>query len=241
VSAHILASFERAAAGYREHARVQAALADWLAKWLPAKRSGRALEVGAGTGLLTQKLVDWPGGVTATDIAPAMCAAGQAFLPQADWKVMAAESPLTGPWDWIFSSGMLQWIKDPVAVFSAWREQLAREGQVVAALFAAESLPEWRQVGGNDALIWRSPEIWRDALKRAGLKLRRDAVERRVFHYPSARAFLKTLHGVGAAPRRQFTPGQLRRLMKDYDGKFGGAAGVPATWTFFRFEAVRAD
>ena len=240
MSARVKTSFDRAAAGYHEHARVQAALVEWLAEWLPAERKGRALEVGAGPGLFTRKIADWPGGVTATDISPAMCAAGRVAVPQADWRVMAAEEPLAGPWNWIFSSGMLQWARSPEQVFAAWRAQLAPCGRVLGGLFAAESLPELRQVsGGPDPLTWRLPSAWRASLAQAGLKFLRDSSEPRVFAYESAREFLRTLHGVGAAPSQRFTPGRMRRLLQDYEARFGEAGGVRATWTFYRFEAER--
>ncbi len=240
MTADVTMSFDRAAPVYHEHARVQAALAGWLSEWLPANPEGRALEAGAGTGLFTQKILDWPGGVTATDISTGMCTAGRVALPQVDWRVMAAEEPLPGPWNWIFSCGMLQWVRNPEQVFAAWRASLAPGGRVLAGLFAAESLPELRKVsGGCDPLVWRTPTEWRANLARAGLHLVRDDTERRVFDYSSAREFLRTLHGVGAAPLRRYTPGQLRRLLRDYERQFGGVEGVSATWTFYRFEVER--
>lgn len=240
MSAHVKTSFDRAAAGYHEHARVQAALVDWVAEWLPAVRTGRVLEIGAGPGLFTQKISDWPGGATATDISPAMCGVGRVAVPQADWHVMAAEKPRAGPWNWIFSSGMLQWARNPGQIFSAWRAQLAPGGRVLAGLFVAESLPELREVSGvSGPVAWRPPQEWRASLAKAGLKILRDDSEQRVFDYGSAREFFRTLHGVGAAPQRRFAPGRMRQMMRDYETRFGGAGGVRATWTFYRFEAGR--
>lgn len=240
MSTLVKTSFDRAAAGYHEHARVQAALVEWLAEWLPAVRPGRALEVGAGSGLFTQKISGWPGGATATDISPAMCGVGRAAVPQANWRVMAAEQPLAGPWQWIFSSGMLQWARRPEEVFAAWRAQLAADGRVLAGLFVAESLPELQEVSGaSGPLIWRTPAEWRASLAQAGLRILRDDSDQRVFAYGSAREFFRTLHGVGAAPQRRFAPGKMRQMMRDYETRFGGADGVRATWTFYRFEAAR--
>ncbi len=234
-------SFGRAASGYRAYAKVQAALGDWVGEWLPVERAGRGLEIGAGPGLFTEKILDWPGGVTATDISAAMCVAGRERLPQVDWRVMAAEAPLPGPWAWIFSSGMLQWVHTPEDVFAAWRERLVPGGRVLAGLFAAESLSELRVVsGGCDPLVWRAPEVWRASLALAGLRIVRDDVLRREFGYASARDFLRTLHGVGAAPVRRFSVGRMRRLVRDYDAAFGEGNGVRATWTFYRFEAERS-
>lgn len=240
MSVRIKTSFDRAAAGYCEHARVQAALVDWLSAWLPAVRTGRVLEIGAGPGLFTQKISGWPGGPTATDISPAMCAAGRVAVPQARWLVMAAEQPLAGPWNWIFSSGMLQWAQSPEQVFAAWRTQLAPGGRVLAGLFVAESLPELREVSGvSGPVAWRQPGEWRASLANAGMKILRDDCEQRVFAYGSAREFFRTLHGVGAAPHRRFSPGKMRQMLRDYETRFGGADGVRATWTFYRFEAER--
>lgn len=237
----LTASFGRAAPNYREHARVQAALADWLAEWLPVERAGRAIEIGAGPGIFTRRLLPWRGALTATDISPGMCAAGRAALPQVEWRVMAAESPEQGPWDWIFCSSMLQWAVEPGKVFAAWRERLAPGGRLLAGLFVAGSLPEWRAVGGEDApIVWRTAKEWRAGFERGGLRVARDEAQRRVFKYPTALAFLRSVHGVGAAPQRRVPPGRLRRLLRDYEARFGGPGGVRAAWVFYRVEAVRA-
>ncbi|HTQ29734.1 MAG TPA: methyltransferase domain-containing protein [Opitutaceae bacterium] len=236
----LAASFSRAAAKYGEHARVQSALADWLADWLPAVRRGRALEIGAGPGVFTRRLLPWAGALTATDISPAMCAAGRAALPQAEWQVMAAESPAPGPWDWIFCSSMLQWAADPEKIFAAWRKVIAPGGRLLAGLFAAGSLPEWQAVRAGDSPVkWRTAGEWRACLAHCGLEVVRDEVQPRVFAHPSALAFLRSVHGVGAAPQRRVPAGQLRRLLRDYQARFGGPGGVQATWMFYRLEAER--
>ena len=237
-AAILLASFERAAATYMANAGVQTAMAEWLAEWLPQQREGWALELGAGPGLFTRLLMPWKGALTASDLSPAMCAAGRQTLPNVRWQVMAAEAPAGGSWDWIFSSSMLQWTSDPAAVFSAWRERLAPKGRVLSGLFVNGSLPEWRALAGEASpLAWRSPEVWRSHLKSAGFRILRDEVKPRVFTHRSAHAFLRSLHGVGAAPTRRLPAGQLRRLLKEYQARHGSAHGVRATWIFYRFEA----
>ena len=54
-----------------------------------------------------------------------------------------------GPWDWIFSSSVLQWVADPRKVFATWRDRLAPGGRILGGLFAAGSLPEWTAVAGE--------------------------------------------------------------------------------------------
>jgi malonyl-CoA O-methyltransferase len=246
----VAASFNRAASRYRQHARVQREMATWLAEWLPPNHSGRALEVGAGPGVFTEKLLPWSGMLLATDISPAMCAAGRQALPDASWSVMAAETLEGSGWDWIFCSSMLQWTSRPAKILMGWRERLSPGGRLLAGLFVDETLPEMRAViGAPGPVRWRSVDAWRADIATAGLRLDRDTVERRVFTYSSALELWRSLHAVGAAPERRVTVGQLRRWLRDYDERYRGASsvkeagsakeGVTATWTFYRFEASR--
>jgi malonyl-CoA O-methyltransferase len=237
-----LQSFPRAAESYDRHAQVQRALATWLSEWLPVVRRGRALEIGAGTGIFTRLVGEWPEGWIATDIAPEMCRVGKRSSPAIEWHPMAAENPLRGPWAWMFSSAMLQWVERPEAVFKTWHERLASGGRVLGALFAAGSLAEWRTLAGSvDPVEWRTPAEWRTCLERGGLRILREETQARVFRYASAREFLRSLHGVGAAPERRLSPVELRRLLDKMEQRFGGPNGVPATWVFYRFEAERSD
>jgi len=234
------AGFTRAADTYAGHARVQTAAAAWLAEWLPVARAGRALEVGAGPGIFTRHLLPWSGRLLVTDASRAMCEKGRAAWPQVEWTPMLAQVPEPGPWDWIFTSSMLQWVDDPVAVFSAWRDALAPGGKITGVLFVEESLPELRALmDGWSPVTWRTSEQLRLNLELGGLRVLRMETQRREFRYESAKKFLRSLHGVGATPVRRLSAGELRRLMSEYDERHGSADGVVATWTFCRFEAER--
>jgi len=176
-----------------------------------------------------------------TDLSLLMCAAGRTALPQVDWRVMSAESPEPGPWDWIFCSSMLQWAADPEKVFAVWRGRLAPGGRLLAGMFVEGSLPEWRAIAGDDSpLAWRTAEAWCASLGRAGLRVVRSEVQLRAFMYPSARAFLRSVHGVGGAPQRRLPLGHLRALLRGYEACFHTPGGVPATWKFYRVEAELA-
>jgi trans-aconitate methyltransferase len=232
----VVASFGRKAPTYVAHAGVQEELAEWLAEWLPKPREGRALEMGAGPGVFTRHLLPWKGTLWATDGSRTMCAAGRAALPSATWRTMAAERPIAGPWDWIFSSSMLQWAEDPAAVLAAWRSRLAPHGRVLAGFFVAGSLEEWSRLAGEAPLRWRTPEEWRTLLEASGLRLVRDDAKRRILYHPSAAALLRSLHGTGAAPFRRLPAARLRRLLREYDERHRTTEGVPASWSLYRFE-----
>jgi len=237
----VRASFDKAARTYGDHALVQEGLAEWLAEWLPTERSGRALELGAGPGLFTRRLLPWNGSLIATDMSETMCREAKRALPEVDWRVMHAEAPEGDSHDWLFTSSMLQWLENPRAVFATWRQALRPGGRVLGGLFAEGSLPELRQLTrGWTPLTWRLPEEWAESLTLGGLRLVRAESQKRVFFHPSALDLLRSLHGVGAAPYHQFSAGRLRRLLRDYDANHGDARGVRSTWVFYRFEAERA-
>jgi len=231
-------SFGRAAARYRAHARVQATLADWTAEWLPAGRTGRALEVGAGSGLFTERLLPWSGALVATDVSPAMCAEGRRHLPEVTWLASAVEHPPAGPWDYVFTSSMLQWVRDPVAALAACRAVLAPGGSIVAGLFAAPTLPQWAEAAGAAPLEWRTPAQWLAALEQAGWRVVRSAARTEEIEFGSGRELAHSLHAVGAAPARRLTVSRLREILRQYDERNRSPGGVRSTWTFFRFEAT---
>jgi malonyl-CoA O-methyltransferase len=233
-------NFPSAAARYDRYAHVQRAMGKWLAEWLPVERSGRALEIGAGTGIFTELAGEWPEGFVATDLAPEMCDVGKRTSAKKDWRVMAAEEPLPGPWDCMLSSAMLQWLDDPRSTFRAWQKELAPGGRVFGALFAEGSLPEWRRIaGGVDPFQWRSPAEWRAHLEHAGLRVLRDEAQPHVIFYPSARTFLRSLHGIGATSKNRLAAAPLRKMLEKMDREHRGEKGVPVTWVFYRFEAER--
>jgi len=236
-------SFDRAARYYAGHAVVQDSIADWLAEWAPSQRHGRALELGAGPGVFTRRLLPWSGDLIASDMSEAMCHEASLLFPDVEWRVMRAEAPHgEEAHDWIFTSSMLQWVDNPRAVFAAWRRALKPGGRVLAGLFAEGSLPELRALThGWTPLTWRLPEEWAESLEQGGLRLVRSESHTRVFHHRSALHLMRSLHGVGAAPFHQFSPGRLRRILSDYDTLHRDAHGVRSTWVFHRFEAERAD
>ena len=237
MSRAIRRSFSKAAVGYRGHARVQEAMAGWLAEWLPPKIEGPSLEIGAGPGIFTRYLQLHSDALTATDLSEEMCEAGRQAVPEATWRVMDASSPEAGPWRWIFSSSVLQWLEDPQSVFETWRKVMMPGGRILAGLYAAGSLPELGSLLGKSQLVWRTSGEWRRVIERAGFRLLRAEEAERRFISESARGFLRELHGVGAAPERLLSPPELRRLLDGYDERYGSSGGVRATWRFLRLDA----
>lgn len=167
--AAIARQFNRSAAGlYDTHAHVQRTMADMLAEFLikqtNADNSNKLslLEIGCGTGILTEILVNrWPhSSITALDIAPAMLlAAEQRVLSTAnpagsndrplsdirfllaDVEKWAANMPVSS-FDLIVSSACFQWLSQPQQTLNYLYRLLRPEGILAFATFGPDTFHE---------------------------------------------------------------------------------------------------
>lgn len=232
-------SFDRKAHSYESAAFIQNDAAAWLAEWLPTDRCGFALEIAAGTGLFTRRIFPWNGPVLATDASAAMVAQGRHLVPAAQWQIATAAHPPRVSANWIFSSSFLQWVADPEAIFREWKSRLLPDGRILASLFIAPTLPELSSVAPQvTPLPWRTDSEWIRLFENAGFKVSRAEKQTRVYRFSGCLRLLQTLHRSGAAPGRQISGAQLRRIIREYDSRFGSGNEIPSTWTFFRIEAA---
>jgi trans-aconitate methyltransferase len=237
----VIQNFDRSVAGYAAHAITQNALAAKLADWIALEeRSGYAIELGAGTGLFTQKLQPWAGPYLATDAAPHMVAAGVENCPLVAWKQQEAEQPqYLGPADWVFACNLLQWLGNPAAALKAWHDTLKPEGHLVIAVLLPGTFQELHQVLPEaNPLIWRSAEDWAKIVEDAGFVLEREESWKHIHIYPNALDFLRAIHAMGLAPRTVVGPGRLRTALREYDRQFAAPSGVRSTWQAWLARAV---
>ncbi|WP_419874681.1 malonyl-ACP O-methyltransferase BioC [Candidatus Pristimantibacillus sp. PTI5] len=169
-TAAIQRQFNRSSAGsYDAHALVQRNMANRLAESLQEGEFGVGkdwsdiLEIGCGTGALTERLVnDWSAAsITALDIAPAMIKAAEqrllmntpnqsgnsqvapirvSFL-QADVETWAPDAPRAS-FDLIVSSACFQWLSDPKQTLGHLRRMLRAGGMLVFATFGPDTFHE---------------------------------------------------------------------------------------------------
>ncbi|SNS15479.1 malonyl-CoA O-methyltransferase [Sphingomonas laterariae] len=235
MTAHVAHAFD-GAAGYDAAALVQAHAAERLAQHiarLPHPPAPRMLEVGCGTGLLSQALIGRiaPGPWLLTDIAPAMldrCAARIGSRPDIAYAQLDGEHPdVSGPFDLIASSFVFQWFADLPGALTRLRGLLAPGGHIAFATMADGSLAEWdaaHRTTGHDAAMASYPTL--DQLRAMGATVNE---ERFVERHADARAFLASLRAIGAhRPRDARAPvpaSVLRRAMAAFD-----AAGAAVTY-----------
>lgn len=225
---------------YDAHATVQRALVGFTEGVLPESLAGvRVLELGAGTGNLTQALVTRGGEVVATDNAEGMLSQGRERMPQAQWVACDAWAPhLSENFDAVATSALLQWAPDAEAVLRAWAGCVREGGQLWAGIFIKPSLPELEAICAEALpLRWRTQAEWVDAARRAGWTVQRAETMPYEAHYESALTFFRSLHGVGAVVPHRLKSMQLRAVLSRYEAQAACEGGVRASWTFLRLLA----
>jgi len=227
-------SFGRRARDYTRHAQLQQHTARTLAAFLHEHGglpAGPAVEIGCGTGLLTELLHEPGRPYLATDLSPEMLEQCRTRLGDQrqglsfavlDGQTAAFAAPPAA----IVSNLTCQWFADPVAGLA----RLARQTPLLAfSVPLAGSFPEWEaafaDLGRSSGLLplpqERAVLTALEALTPARLVHR---VEERAQHFPSAKAFADSFRLIGAdQPRHGYTPAPIRPVLRRF------ANGLDAT------------
>lgn len=161
--------FNRSANSYDAHAHVQCLMSDRLVKSFLGRKNKsnitdiNILEIGCGTGALTESLVtEWPSAnITALDIAPAMIKLAERrilsndadfngirkktldrlrFL-HADVEMWAKNAP-TSSYDLIVSNACFQWLRKPMQTLGHLRRMLRPGGSLIFTTFGPDTFCE---------------------------------------------------------------------------------------------------
>lgn len=226
----IKAAFGAAAERYSQAAPVQ----DQTAALLIAKlitmvntAHGRGVEIGCGTGLLTQRLVmqlpqwDW----VISDLAPDMVAHCQQNIAgsRADFMVMDGERPtVRGPVDLIVSNLAFQWFDQLEASLHRLLDLLPSGGKLAFTTLGPDSFKEWKQAlavkGATHGMHPYAPMDWYQQRFEAVAQV--DCLGQVIEHpYDDARHFLKALKAIGAGVARAgyhpISPAILRQILRE--------------------------
>lgn len=265
--------FNRSAAGsYDSHALVQRSMAGRLATslhgWIDESEAGGStiLEIGCGTGILTELLLNgWPcSSITALDIAPEMIEAAEQrvssvghsarvrFLP-ADVETWAAGAP-PASFDLIVSNACFQWLRNPKETLGFLRRLLRPGGMLAFTTFGPdtfrelhESFAEVYHAGGMEpqrhGLSFQPAAQWQIALREAGFRsihFERYIEQER---HASVRDFLLSVKAVGASTSEAASRGLGSRrlfaeMFKKYEDKFSIPGGVAASYEVLLVRAI---
>ena len=228
--------FDVCAHTYDAHAGPQRFFAERVAQFIGAKSTESILELGAGTGALTQYLTGAP--ILATDASPTMVKRGRLAVPQAQWSVLDAFSQPFTVAGLQVSSGLLHWSNDPAAMLARWKTFLIPGGRMVHAIPCEPCLKEWRALVPESPVPWRSEAEWRKIFERASLRVTRSQGWTHQAVCSSALEMVRGFHRTGVTGRVRVGPARLRRALREYDIQYQVQGGVQATWVWLAIEAM---
>ncbi len=245
-------NFARRAASYDRHACTQRLMAKGLLALAGSDivRAGRILEIGCGTGYLTQLLrqLNVAAPLVALDLDEALVAAARRRLGNGSgvsWLVADGEALGPGVFDLIIANAAFQWLTCPADTLSAYFQSLNPGGTLAFSTLGPRTFQElaaslqlaadcWGQRAALSipAQCFLDQEGWSGLLTRAGFtdpRLRQEVV---TANFPSVRHFLKALQATGATnPQpRAFSPRMLKAMTAAYQENFGRNGTVPATY-----------
>ncbi len=245
-------NFARRARSYDRHAGVQRLMAQRLAAAAgeALTRARRILEIGCGTGYLTQLLrqANGEGRIAALDLDAALVvAARQRLGPEAGvWFLVAdGEAPIRGEYDLIIANATFQWFTRPGETLAALYRNLAPGGvlafstlgprtfqELAAALDQAARRLNLAAPPPIPAQEFGDQETWARRLYGAGFPEVRLAREMVTATFPSVEEFLRALQATGATnPRpRLVSPRLLAALIEAYQDDYGKDGAVPASY-----------
>ena len=231
----IMSGFDRAAAHYDHHADVQQRAAIELGSKIQARCDPatihRVLEIGCGTGFLTEQLLGVYGRAawTITDISGHMIrhcrqklqpllSREQQSSGQIDFRVMDAHAiDLTEKFDLICSNLAFQWFPDLLAVVIDLVDRLRPGGTLIFNTLGSESFRYWKmldQQGGGHSSATKFPpfdsltqELASGCHNHFGLRVKLAADQEQLCnHHASFLEFLRALKMIGASTPMQNGP-----------------------------------
>jgi len=235
---------------YDAFAQVQKEMAKrLLSKIGEGHRIHTILEVGCGTGYLTQLLMDrFPEAhITGLDIAEGMInQARESFAGNSRLKLVCADVEAfetDEQYDLIISNAAFQWLNNPGDTVNRLCSYLTLRGQLVFSTFGERTFHELKEsheqavaelnIDHNHIGIqFNNTSAWQAWCKEAGMEARLDE-EELIEYFPSSREFLHSVKKIGANSSRGSNgagPGLMRRLLELYDKHYKSDKGIPATY-----------
>jgi malonyl-CoA O-methyltransferase len=239
--------FERAAAGYDEHARLQSAMAAELLPLIEGEPAA-VLELGCGTGRLTACLRERFGGaaIEAVDFAAAMIERARERVPSVRYRLADVEQLEWPPasFDLVISNATAQWLAEPARTLARLAASLRPSGQLLLSSFGPRTFNELdallAELGHDRGMRLRDADEWKALLAGAGLTEIRTAAREERLLYPDSAAFLRSVKAAGAGYTPSPPPSAtLAEALRRYDARFREGGGVVATYELVFLSARR--
>ena len=242
-------SFSRAAVSYDHAVRVQKEVGRALLSLLLRHKvqARQAVDIGCGTGWLTQQLAPYVDTITALDIAPGMLAFARAEDQDnvIDQFICAdvEQLPLNQPdFDLVFSSYALQWCDDLSAALNKLAQILQPQGYLVFALPVQNTLSElkhsWQQADPHHAHVneFADPALLRQQLLESGFRIKHFEQRVDTTFYATVRDLTSELKASGAHRVTHNSNPSLTgkttvaNMIDAYEGYRNSEGLLPASW-----------
>ena len=205
----VIAGFDRGAKTYSRAASLQDQVADNLSRYFSRLSATKILEIGCGTGLLTQRLTKaFPrADFLLTDISPAMiaeCRAHMTNLTESNFLCVDAEKPseLPSTFDLIVSSMTMHWFDEFEIGLNNIKQKLKKNGKLLFAILTNNSFHEWQKICNILNYPIATPHF-------PDINKLKNQFPDFIWHveeikktYPNAYTFLKSLKSLGAVATR---------------------------------------
>ncbi len=237
---YIRQQFDRQIETYNKHASVQKIICQRLiAQLLDYSLSpfGKVLEIGCGTGLLTQELLSHYKAekYIANDIAPSAQQHLKKRLDgQQNWSFIGADAesmPFPQDLDLVLSASTIQWFNDVSKFFERAHEALDKDGILAFSTFGPKNYKEIKSVLGY-GLDYKNIDELQKLLNKNFQILSVTEFENKLY-FKSPIDVLKHIKYLGAnGIKRQFwSKGQLLNFEKEYNKKFrSNGNGISLTY-----------
>jgi len=223
--------FNRAVPHYEQLAHIQREVADELAERLVVEAAEvSVLEVGCGSGFLTQHLSRHFDAATSIDLSSGMVEACREKFPRvAFYASDVMDFAPEAPFELVTSSSSLHWVSPFAQVPQKLRGLLLPEGRVAISLMIDGTLDALHRIRAEvapdklpSAHLPTSDEVV-SCFEEAGFRITYSAVQCFWAKHPNATQFLKelSLAGLTGPPlgqaRQLLSPSELKQLIKRYD------------------------
>lgn len=240
INKDVAENFGRSVSAYHEQATVQKEVADRLIAslkpWRDILPPGPILEVGCGTGFVTQGIVNlYPNREKViTDLSEEMVnfcrdrfqSAENISFQQLDAEQLEVDEPGYGMTVCGFAA---QWFKDPALTLGKLMEATKPGGLLLASFPGSESFPEWKNYCKELGIPYTGnnlPDTEEMVIKMSTGPVQVDYYEDTVTEtFPSALHFFRHLKSIGAGTRkkgRALTPAEMKMLIKHWDEQSKG-------------------
>lgn len=235
-AAAVASRFDRAAETYDSAADIQRRTAYRVAAAigaLPLRFGASALEIGCGTGNLTDHLIRDPrlAALVVNDIAPSMIRVCRQRVGAISGKRVAfrvgdaSRGGAQGIFDLVAGNLVLQWFAEPRAGLRYLAARLAPGGYLVLSSLGPASFASWKRICAEAGIPARTRQFETiDALETEAQDMLEMAFSTETLTVPHAdmRGFLSSLRGIGATAPEPGVAAAPFRARRDMVRKFGG-------------------